>query len=101
MQQGKYLNPKYELRRKKLRRAVLSTCVLTLLIVAAGTAWQVDYTIRGTMLPAAPPIAAVEQGSPHSYRISLLGHEFELSLSGVYAASEEASVILRTPPAPL
>lgn len=98
MQGGKYFNVKYAVRRKKLRRAILCTAVLTLLIIGVGTLWQVDYTIRGTMLPAAPPISEIERIKPQNYSISLFGHKFDLSFSDMYAACDELSELVRTPP---
>lgn len=101
MLQGKYLNPKYAIRKARLRRAVLVTVVLTLLIVGVGAIWQVDYGIRGNMLPAAPPVASVKQQQPMQYHISLFGQEFYLQLDGAASSLNQFSDLLRTPPAPV
>lgn len=101
MPKGMYMNPKYAVRRVKLRRAILVSTVLTLLIVGVGAIWQVDYSIRGNMLPAAPPVAAVERQQPMQYRISLFGQELYLNLGGISAGVDQLSRLLRTPPAPV
>jgi len=98
---GKYLNPKYAIRRRKLRQAVLVTCVLTLLIVGVGTVWQVDANIRGSMLPAAPPVATVERAEPMQYHIHFFGQEYYLSLQGAVGVATQFSELLRTQPAPV
>lgn len=101
MPKGMYMNPKYAVRRVRLRRAVLVSTVLTLLIVGVGAVWQVDYSIRGNMLPSAPPVAAVVRQQSMQYRISLFGQQFYLDFGGISAGMGQLSQLLRTPPAPV
>lgn len=98
---ARYMNPKYARRKKKRRRAVVVTAALMLTLLAGGVVLRIDNTIRTTMLPNAPPVAALRQEEPWQYRLDFFGESLRFSTKWATGLRQEFSVLLRTPPAPV
>ena len=98
---GKYLNPKYARRARRRRRWALTLAGLTICFCGLCALYSVDVSIRAAMLPAAPPLAELEELRPDYYRLTLFGNVTELSTQWIGQLEGQFQALLRTPSAPV
>lgn len=99
--QGKYLNPKYAKKARRRKRRALFAVALTLCFCCLCALYTVDTAIRAAMLPAAPPLAQLEETAPNQYSLTLFGRQRQFSTQWMGAVEGQLQALWRTPSAPV